>query len=437
MSNPIKSGAHRAKLRIATFAVPLSGNKGSASMTIGLVDGLRAENYDVHALIYSYYPKRDSEVAAKMPGVEVRAGHPKHLLFLIPWLMFLKVFRWLMPSGARRAYDELAACDAVCCVGGTTFADSMLYKVPWNVMAALPGLIVGRPVVFLSQTMGPFNKTLNRMAAKWTLSRATAVHGRGERSAENVRKLGIGHAKYWPDLSLSMRLEEAEKSPRLLHWAAQIEERARKAGVKAVGITPNTIVDGKCKSAGIDYRELMVAAMVDLHRRGYPLVLIPHSFRAGTSQGHNNDTQLCRDILSRLPAGVDCLYVEEDLTSQELRVLVSRLEFLLASRFHSMVSALAVGVPPVTFGWGDQKYIEVLEAFGVPELYVDFRHASLEAIRKCVDIVTRDRADLEQRMSAGRKRSLDLAGRLGAELEGLSKGSRSRAPVPGALTEGR
>lgn len=432
MSTPMKSGAARAKLRIATFAVPLSGNKGSASMTIGLIDGLRAENYDVHALVYSYYPKRDAEIAATMPGVHVRGGHPKDLVFLIPWLMFLKLFRWMMPAGARKAYDELAACDAICCVGGTTFADSMLYKVPWNVMAALPGFIVGRPVVFLSQTMGPFKKSLNRMAAKWTLSRAKAVHGRGERSAENVRKLGISQVKYSPDLSLTMRLDEAGKSPRLLHWAAAIEERAKAAGVKAVGITPNTIVDGKCKDAGTDYRDLMVAAMVDLHKRGYPLVLIPHSFRAGTQQGHNNDTQLCRDILSRLPKDIDCLYVEEDLTSQELRVLVSKLEFLLASRFHSMVSALAVGVPPVTFGWGDQKYIEVLEAFGVPELYVDFRQASLEAIRKCVDIAVNNRADIESRMDAGRKRARDLAERLGSELERLSA-DRPPVAATGAL----
>jgi hypothetical protein len=33
----------KSTLRIATFAVPLSGNKGSASMLVGLLDGLRAE----------------------------------------------------------------------------------------------------------------------------------------------------------------------------------------------------------------------------------------------------------------------------------------------------------------------------------------------------------------------------------------------------------
>ena len=86
----------RTKLRIATFAVPLSGNKGSASMLIGLIDGLKAKNYDVDALVYSYYPKRDREFAASMPWVRVRRGHPRHLVFLVPWLAFLKVARFVL-----------------------------------------------------------------------------------------------------------------------------------------------------------------------------------------------------------------------------------------------------------------------------------------------------------------------------------------------------
>jgi hypothetical protein len=46
------------------------------------------------------------------------------------------------------------------------------------------------------------------------------------------------------------------------------------------------------------------------------------------------------------------------------------------------LAGVFLGVPPVTLGWGDQKYIEVFKAFGVPEFYVDYREASLHVLRQ-------------------------------------------------------
>src|SRR6185312_7606971 len=55
-------------LLLATFAAPLSGNKGSASMLLGLFDQLRHRNIAFNALVYSYYPKMDKKLAAAIPG---------------------------------------------------------------------------------------------------------------------------------------------------------------------------------------------------------------------------------------------------------------------------------------------------------------------------------------------------------------------------------
>jgi polysaccharide pyruvyl transferase WcaK-like protein len=413
------------RLRLATFAVPLSGNKGSASMLWGLLDALADDGIEAEVVVYSYYPARDRGLAAGRPQLEVQPGHPLDLVRLVPMLLLGRwLGRWL-PAPLRRPYERLRACDVVCCIGGTTFADSMLYKVPWNLLAALPGLIAGRPVVFLAQTMGPFERPLNRALARWTLRRAAAVHGRGRRSAGLVRTLGIGEVSAWPDLSLTMRLDEAAASPRLAHWQARL---AALAGVRRpVGITPNTIVQAKMQAAGTDYAALLAAVMAELHGRGYALVLLPHSFRAGSRQGHNNDHQLCQEVLRRLPPEVDCLYVAEDLTSQELRLLIGGLHLLVASRFHSMVSALAVGVPPVALGWGAQKYLEVLESFGVPELYLDYADASFQAMRALLDLVERERAPLCARIARGGEDARRQAAGLGAVLTGLAPAARRPA----------
>ena len=156
--------------------------------------------------MFSYYPKRDDQIANRLPNVSVHPGHPKHIAFqLIPLMLLSLVFPFLVPKRWRSHLKALKSADLVLLMGGTTFADSMMYKVPWNVLAALPGYLLRKPTVFVSQTMGPFSKSLNRWAARWTLRHAAAVHGRGRTSTANVEGLGVSNVSYEPDLSIRLR----------------------------------------------------------------------------------------------------------------------------------------------------------------------------------------------------------------------------------------
>jgi polysaccharide pyruvyl transferase WcaK-like protein len=389
-------------------------------MLLGLLDILKREGHDVDALVYSYYPQRDAELAALLPGVSVRKGHPRDLAVLIPLLILNRLFGFALPNFLRAPYRELAERDVICLLGGTTFADSMLYKVPWNLLAALPALLVARPFVFLSQTLGPFRRRLNVWPARWVLSRATAVHGRGHRSVELVESLGVKGARYWPDLSFGMDLGEAAHAPRLRPWLEKLDTFGAGASDRLVGLTPNTIVESKMREAGMNYAALMAATVVELDARGYRPVLVPHSYQAGAKRGHNNDVHLCREIIRLLPADTKHLFIDEDLSSQELRLLIGRFRFLIASRFHSMISALAMGVPPITLGWGDQKYIEVLEAFGVPELYLDYTEGELNGLRQKIDWLEKNREAITMRMKEGLREAESLNAGLASVLLGGS-----------------
>ncbi len=117
-----------------------------------------------------------------------------------------------------------------------------------------------------------------------------------------------------------------------------------------VGLTPNTIVDEEMGKARMNYAALIAQSVQELDMRGYRAVLIPHSYRPGTEHAHNNDLHICRQIINLLPRGVKCTFIDEDLSSQALRLLIGRFDFLLASRFHSMVSGPSHG-GATTHGW--------------------------------------------------------------------------------------
>jgi polysaccharide pyruvyl transferase WcaK-like protein len=386
-------------LRLAAFAVPLSGNKGSASMLLGLRDAFATARVDARFEVFSYYPERDRCVAEDFDNLSVHPGHPKDIFFrLLPALLLPHFARRCLPRRWQTAVDALDQCDAVLLMGGTTFADSMLYKVPWNVLAALPGYWRRKPTVFLSQTLGPCRNWFNRTAARWTLRRAVEVHGRGRRSAACARNLGISWCNYQPDLSFSMKVPEFLQLADRIEALDQVRQAMRETGRQAVGVAPNTIVLQKARRAGRDYIQFLTTVVRSIHQLGYLPIIIPHSYAAEDRTLHNNDRALCRELLTQIPNDVSCHYVDHDLTAPQLRSLIGELELLVASRFHSMISALAMGVPPLTFGWGHHKYREVLAEFDAGGLYVAYDQLDEWAVRSQLQHALDNRNELSDRI---------------------------------------
>jgi colanic acid/amylovoran biosynthesis protein len=388
-------------LRLATFAVPLSGNKGSASMFLGLRDAFAAAKIDARFAVFSYYPKRDDAIASRMENVSVHPGHPIDIaVWLLPMIILRRVLPFLVPARWKRNIQVLRESDAVLMIGGTTFEDSMLYKVPWNLLAALPGYMLGRPTVFLSQTMGPLESRLNRMVARWTLGRAVAVHGRGRRSEKWVRGIGIEKCTYQPDLSFPMYTPDFDRIADENEHIGNFRRKVRDSGRTPVGVAPNSIVFEKARKIGKDYVAFLAGVVEAVYEQGHLPILIPHSYREDLSKMHNNDRSLCLAVISRLPKDIDYYYLDADLDSGYLRSVIGRLHLLVASRFHSMISSLSMGVPPITYGWGDHKYIEVLEEFNVPELYESFHKLDAGEFAVKLQAVDKERERLSERIKA-------------------------------------
>ena len=147
----------------------------------------------------------------------------------------------------------------------------------------------------------------------------------------------------------------------------------------------------KVDATGGDYAQIVADFIASLQARGRKVALIPHSVRTGTDKTHNNDLPLCRDVFARLPSSDGVLFVDHELSSQQLRWLIGQCELFVASRFHAMVSSLAMAVPTVVIGWS-HKYREVLEMFGAEEWafgsdqlsaeYLGQRFAELEGRRE-------------------------------------------------------
>lgn len=382
--------------RFAVFAVSRTGNRGAVSMLESAIDYLTAPQFGGVIDVFTVYPKRD-RAATPRPNVNLYGGTPAHLVFkLIPLTLLHRLLRVMhLPMAKRvwgRSMNALLRADAVLLIGGTTFTDAQPLKVIYNVACVLPAILLGKRIVFYSQTLGPFRTRFNRVAARFCLARAAVIHPRGNGSRDHVRALGFTNVQSRADSAFTLDVP------------AEVEERIRAlyaprlAGRTVVGISTNSIVERKCGRLGIDHNRIWAEFIEHLQAEGYCILLVPHSIRPGSRSRHNNDLHTLQDILSRLTSRDGVVVVDTPHDCKELRVVVGMADYYIASRFHSMISALCTGRPVLVFGWGYQKYREVLADFELESYGHDAADLSTAMLTEGLHRIIRDAESIREKI---------------------------------------
>jgi polysaccharide pyruvyl transferase WcaK-like protein len=358
----------RSAPHVVLIGAALSANKGAASMLRGAVALARERWPEASVTVLSTYAAADREAKDRPEGLRVVSLSPAQLAGLAAPLALLRLVtrplripdRWFALTPALRA---LLDADIVGDLAGISFVDGRgLATLVYNTLMSGLGVALGRPVVKLSQAIGPCRRRPTRLAARLVLPRLAAVCSRGSLTRVHLDELGLENVVDAADVAFLMPTSAADAA-----YATALLPPV--PGGRTVGIVPSAVVDRYLARQGGDYRALIGAVIAHFLAAGDRVVLVPHAIRPGSPPSKMNDQPLCEDLAGAHP-GV--LLVGGDPTPGELREVVARCDVLLTSRFHAMVSALATTTPPVVLGWS-HKYQEVLEAFDLRDAAVDYR----------------------------------------------------------------
>ena len=383
---------------ISIFGVPLSGNNGSASMLFGLVDLLNSESKDLKIYVYSYYPRKDAQ-RNEYENVQVCSGTPLTLLLrYLPSCLTIRVLREfginipksVFPKEVQIIYDS----DLILDIGGTTFTDAKQIKAIFSVLCILPGILLGKKQVKVSQTMGPFEKIFNRTLAKLFLSRLDLIIGRGRDTENWLRKIGLTRVTFLTDASFTMDIDESVYSHIRNEYLPLFK------GKQVVGIAPNSIVDAYCQRNGKNHAAIFAEFIDYLTKEGYFVLLIPHSLRFDSRSRHNNDLFTVRSIYELVQEKENCCCVMKDYNARQFRALVSLADFFIASRFHTMISALSQKIPLNVYGWGYHKYIEVMREFDLLDFVYNYDSLEVEQMISNFENLRRNRESVVGKIEA-------------------------------------
>ncbi|KKM16413.1 hypothetical protein LCGC14_1686100 [marine sediment metagenome] len=86
----------------------------------------------------------------------------------------------------------------------------------------------------------------------------------------------------------------------------------------------------------------------------------------------SEDLEMCIKIKNQFLKNNKVILITDDLNVFEIEHIIKQMDFIIASRYHSIVHAYKNSVPVLAIGWSI-KYLELLDAFNQSDYYFDIR----------------------------------------------------------------
>lgn len=223
--------------------------------------------------------------------------------------------------------------------GGDGFSDiynkdTFLFRLPETILAIQAKL----PVIQLPQTIGPFTNQENYNLAKEILLYSKKVYVRDEKFTDELKKMGVNY-ELTKDLSAYMKPEP---------WCVEIK--------------PNSIglnISGLCYSNSFrslsnqfsTYPELIDKLIEYFQSENKHIYLIPHSYNYFIPETSNDDLIVCREVYNKLKDKSNVTIIDKDLTSPQVKYVISKMSFFIGSRMHANFAAIYSNVPVFGFAY--------------------------------------------------------------------------------------
>lgn len=304
-------------------------NLGDDTVLFGILSSIRKLRPDTELAVLSNQPERTRE------------------LFGIPAFN-----RWSLPVITR----ELMRSDLLVMGGGSLLQDvssprSVLYYLG---IAALAKML-GKPVVFYAQGVGPINKNFSRKLIRRIVNKVDLITVRDDKSHDDLKKLGVHKPPIYvtadPALAIDTRLFPKSDGAEILRefgvFPAAEGERER---------TPLAGVAIRNWNTPHPYLDVLARACDELCRRGWRVVFIPMQYPGDVSVSEKVAA------LMEEPAVI----LNRQFSFRDISSIISNMDMIVGMRLHSLILAALYEVPFVPLSY-DPKIDRFVHRLGLPQ----------------------------------------------------------------------
>jgi colanic acid/amylovoran biosynthesis protein len=413
-----------------------AGNMGVNALTAGTLKAF-INRYSQGELFLLDYGKERVTFNVEMAGevipvdlANIRFSKKFYLENNIALLLLLAIIARLIPFRrlgkkmiARNFWlSRVADADIVASMaGGDSFSD--IYGLGRLLYVSLPqflALILGKKMVVLPQTIGPFKSAVAKTIAKTILRRAVLIYSRDLEGVVETREL-IGSSETDERVRFCYDVGFVLDPVKPKNMGFQLDNRKEKERpVVGLNVSGLLYMGGYSRNnmfgLKIDYKEF-IPDLIDfmIGKNNATVMLVPHVFG---SDGES-DSVVCQEVYSFLNERYDgrLLIASGEYNQSEIKYVIGLCDFFIGSRMHACIAALSQNVPTVSIAYSS-KFIKVMQTIGVADLVADPRKLEKEEIFRVIgdafEHKARFRGYLEKTMPQVKKTVLNLFNEVGS-----------------------
>ena len=397
-----------------------TGNMGVSALAASLVKLILTVRPD--ATITFFIGQRSSkpqeiELSGRKISINIanirrspRSAFGEHLLVIF----FLALLYKIIPIRTFREYilkhnerlRMIAEADFIGDVrGGDSFSD--IYGVRGFVEGSIPSIItlfIGKKLVLLPQTYGPYKSRISHGIARYILSHAHIILSRDKESIKLVKDI-LGkndcdkRIMFCPDVAFA--LDSIVPRDGVIQPFINTGSENPIVGLNINGLLYNGgYTRNNMFNLKMDYK-LFAHKLAEaiLKNTNANLLLIPHTF---APHGHvESDPDACAEVFTSLSAAykgrIQMIAAEYD--QHAIKGIISCCNFFIGSRMHSCIAALSQKIPTAAVAYS-KKFGGVFNAIDVGDFVIDARVVETQEAVTLVLAMFGNRLQIEDKLQA-------------------------------------
>jgi colanic acid/amylovoran biosynthesis protein len=368
-----------------------SGNRGVNALTRGTITWIlnNFENPKISLISYSVSEKKEHEIqfnSKKYIIEEIPSGSLKK--GLIAGILSFVIKKESILGKYNKNCKLIKESDFVLDISeGDSFSDIYGWeRFLLHSFIKLLTINIGKKLVFLPQTIGPFKRKWVKVCAGWLMRNAHYVFVRDMLSYDIAKKDGNvkeERLSFIPDMAFYMQpngegvKEKIEKK----------EQNEKIIGLNISGLLYNGgYTQNNMFNLKSDYKEMILRLMNKLlEDKNNKIMLVPHVLTK------ENDVEDDLTAIKNIYKQIDKKYqdriiaVESIYREDQYKYLISKCDFFMGSRMHACIAAISTLVPTVPLAYS-RKFVGVWNNFGLGDNVADLTLDSEEEVNKKIVI---------------------------------------------------
>lgn len=324
-------------------------------------------------------------------------------LFIL-WKPTRRAAKSFISKEKRHTLEILEQCEAVFMKGGgllqTYGGLASTYSMYFWVYPILLAHKLKKPVYVMPNSFGPFEGPMVKDIVYAALRKCKVLNSRETFSEHMVRdELGLNTVTY-PDLAFSLRKADLDKDQLYKIYHLPTDRK-----LVAMTMRPYRFPFSSDPKEAYEVFKKELAYFIEwLYGQGYMAVIVEHTLAVND---HEDDGACIKDVISMVNIEKYRLISNDSYDCSDLKCIYSYCDYIVGTRFHSMIFAFGSGIPGIAISYTGNKAKGIMHDMELDEYVIEITDVSAKLLKKKFMDLIENESEVKTKIEDYRKMAED------------------------------